>query len=41
MHIYLESIPLAPSLLGLAILICFGIYIRVRAIPSDLLRMTL
>ncbi|KAL2860614.1 hypothetical protein BJX68DRAFT_89361 [Aspergillus pseudodeflectus] len=28
MHPYLESIPLAPSLLGIAILVCFGIYIR-------------
>ncbi|KAJ0426059.1 hypothetical protein BJY00DRAFT_123923 [Aspergillus carlsbadensis] len=28
MHSYLGSIPLAPSLLGIAILICFGIYIR-------------
>ncbi|KAL2854844.1 hypothetical protein BJY01DRAFT_243496 [Aspergillus pseudoustus] len=28
MHSYLASIPLAPSLLGVAILICLGIYIR-------------
>ncbi|KAL3464420.1 hypothetical protein BJX64DRAFT_96534 [Aspergillus heterothallicus] len=28
MRSFLQSIPLAPSLLGIAILICFGIYIR-------------